>query len=272
MDARGAVPEGELHVTEVHHGRIARVVVVEHGMGHSRGDGCAAVPARAGAPHIGAMPRLHHPGALAALLLALAMIVSPAAPAEPFRVVAFGDSLTAGYGLPASAAFPAVLERELRARGWDVSVANAGVSGDTTAGGLARLEWSVPASAKAVIVELGANDALRGLDPRATAKALEDIVARLLKRGQPVFLAGMSAPRNLGARYTEAFDGIFPDLARRYDAPLYPFFLDGVLGQPGMTLPDGLHPTAKGVERIVQGVLPAFEAFLGKLKAPRLAG
>lgn len=216
--------------------------------------------------------RQRRPGVLSALFVLFAMLAPAAASAAPFKIVAFGDSLTAGYGLPASAAFPSVLERELRARGWDVRVANAGVSGDTTAGGLARLDWSVPKDARAVIVELGANDALRGLDPRGTAAALETIVSRLKGRGQAVFLAGMAAPRNLGTRYAAEFDAIFPDLAARHGAPLYPFFLDGVLGVRGMTLADALHPSAEGVQRVVSGVLPSFEAFLTSLGAPRNAG
>jgi acyl-CoA thioesterase-1 len=185
-----------------------------------------------------------------------------AAADRPIRVVAFGDSLTAGYMLPAKDAFPNQLEAALQARGLKVEVANAGVSGDTTAQGLARLDWSVPDDADAVIIELGANDALRGLDPAAARKALDEMVTRLKARGMAVMLAGMLAPRNLGAEYVKAFDSIYPDLARKHGVPLYPFFLDGVVDNRAYRLPDGLHPTAEGVAVIVKRILPTVEAFL----------
>ena len=181
---------------------------------------------------------------------------------KPVKLVVLGDSLTAGYGLPASSAFPARLEKALRARGFAVDVHNAGVSGDTTSGGLARLDWSIPADASAVIVELGANDALRGVDPQVARNALEDIVKRLKARNLPVLLAGMVAPPNLGADYGAKFNSIYPDLARTYDVPLYPFFLDGVTTNPKLTMPDGLHPTAEGVDVVVVRILPTVEAFL----------
>ena len=191
---------------------------------------------------------------------------SRAAPPErTFKLVALGDSLSAGYGLPDSAAFPSVLQRALRAKGYKVEIANAGVSGDTASGGLDRLDWSVPEGTDGVILELGANDMLRGLDPAVTKRALETIVRRLRARGVPVLLAGMRASRNMGPEYGERFEGIFRDLAQSYDLVLYPFFLDGVAGERGLNLPDGIHPTAQGVERIVERMLPTVERFLGRL-------
>jgi acyl-CoA thioesterase-1 len=185
---------------------------------------------------------------------------------QPLRIVALGDSLTAGYQLPARDAFPNQLEAALRERGHKVEIANAGVSGDTTAQGLARLDWSVPDGTDAVIVELGANDALRGLDPAAARKSLDEIVTRLKGRGIAVMLAGMLAPRNLGADYVKAFDSIYPDLARKHEVTLYPFFLEGVTENRAYRLPDGLHPTAEGIAVIVKRILPTVEAFLATLK------
>ncbi len=182
------------------------------------------------------------------------------------QIVAFGDSLSAGYGLKADEAFPAQLERALKARGHDVVVINAGVSGDTTAAGLDRLEWSVPAGADAVIVELGANDALRGLAPAQALKSLDTIIATLKGRRMDVLLAGMRAPRNLGEPYTKAFDAIFPDLAAKHDALLYDFFLDRIALKPEFNLADGLHPNAKGVAEIVIGILPSVEKLIGRVK------
>src|SRR5215204_5530764 len=191
---------------------------------------------------------------------------------RPLRLVALGDSLTAGYGLPAEAAFPAVLERALKQRGHNVEVANAGVSGDTASGGLQRLEWSVPDGTDGVILELGANDMLRGLDPKVTRKALETIIQRLKARGIPVMLAGMYATRNLGPDYVARFDAIYRDLAGTYGLVLYPFFLEGVAGQKGLNLPDGLHPTAQGIEQIVRGILPSVEAFVAQIRDSAKAG
>jgi acyl-CoA thioesterase-1 len=191
---------------------------------------------------------------------------------RPLRLVALGDSLTAGYGLPAEAAFPAVLERALKQRGHNVEVANAGVSGDTASGGLQRLEWSVPDGTDGVILELGANDMLRGLDPKVTRQALETIIQRLKARGIPVMLAGMYATRNLGPDYVARFDAIYRDLAGTYGLVLYPFFLEGVAGQKGLNLPDGLHPTAQGVEQIVRGILPSVEAFVAQIRDSVKAG
>lgn len=208
-------------------------------------------------------------GLLPALTVAAALAgaSAPEAAAEPVSIVAFGDSLTAGYGLDPGQAFPEQLERALRARGMDVTVANAGVSGDTASNGLARLEWSVPADADIVIVELGANDALRGVDPAVTRKALSAIVAKLQGRGQAVLLAGMLAPRNMGEEYGAAFDRIYPDLAARYGVPLYPFFLEGVAGNRSLNLPDGIHPTAEGIARIVRGILPQVQRLVKRESA-----
>lgn len=204
----------------------------------------------------------------AAAVAMLSALVLPAATAEPIQIVALGDSLTAGYRLDQGQAFPAVLERELRARGWNVVIANAGVSGDTAAAGAARVDWSVPDGTDGVILELGANDALRGLPPEQTEKALRSILDRLKERGIPVLIAGMYAPRSLGSAYYEAFDAIYPRLAKEYGADLYPFFLDGVAGDRALNLDDGMHPSHTGVERIVEGILPAAEAFLRRIDTP----
>jgi acyl-CoA thioesterase-1 len=200
----------------------------------------------------------------ATIVLAVLLSGSFAAPAAaaPVQIVALGDSLTAGYGLAPGETFPEQLEAALRRRGFDVTVANAGVSGDTAADGLARLEWSVPASAKIVIVALGANDFLRGIDPQFTRDALDGIVAALQARGQKVLLVGLLAPRNLGDEYVEAFDAIYPDLAAKRGVPLYPFFLDGVAQEARLNQPDGLHPNAGGVAVIVDNILPHVEALL----------
>ena len=196
----------------------------------------------------------------------LPFMTAPQAAGGPVRLVALGDSLTAGYKLPADAAFPAVLERMLKARGADVTVANAGVSGDTATGGLDRVDWSVPDGTDGVILELGANDMLRGTDPKVTEGALAAIIERLKARGIPVLLAGMQAAPNLGPDYKARFDAIYPTLAKRYDLTLYPFFLDGIAGDRGLNLADGLHPTKDGVARIVTGILPSVESFLARLR------
>ena len=204
--------------------------------------------------------------ACAAALAAMAVPASaPLAQGQPLRLVVLGDSLTAGYGLPQEAAFPAVLERALKAKGYRVEIANAGVSGDTSSGGLDRLDWSVPDGTDGVIVELGANDMLRGLDPSLTRQSIGAIVERLRARNIPVMLAGMYASRNLGPDYVQKFDSLYPDIAKKHDLVLYPFFLDGVAGERSLNLPDGLHPTAKGVEIIVERILPTVESFLGRL-------
>jgi len=194
----------------------------------------------------------------------------PAATADRLiTIVALGDSLTAGLGLPSQDAFPAKLQKALAAKGIPVTIADAGVSGDTTSGGLARLDWSVPVGTDGVILELGANDALRGLDPAVPRAALEAILRRLKERGIPVLLCGMLSPPNLGADYARAFNAIYPDLARTYDAALYPFFLDGVAGQRRLNQADGLHPTAAGVDLIVAGILPKVEELIARIRAKR---
>jgi acyl-CoA thioesterase I len=192
----------------------------------------------------------------------------PAALAKaPLRLVALGDSLTAGFGLPAEASFPALLQRELGKRGRAVIIANAGVSGDTAQDGLARLDWSVPNDTQGVLLELGANDALRGLDPMRCEATLDQIIGRLKSRGIAVLLCGMKAPRNLGAEYVESFDSLYPRLSAKYGLMLYPFFLDGVAGDPAFTLPDRLHPNAEGVRVIVGKILPVVEAFIAKVES-----
>lgn len=176
--------------------------------------------------------------------------------AEPATVLALGDSLTAGYGLPAQASFPARLEQRLKAAGLEVRVVNAGVSGDTSAGGLARLDWALADRPSVAIVELGANDGLRGLDPGQTARNLDAIVAALQGRGVRVLLAGMLAPPNLGREYGDAFRQAYREVAARRQVPLYPFFLDGVAGDPRLNQKDGLHPTAEGITVIVERIAP----------------
>jgi acyl-CoA thioesterase-1 len=193
----------------------------------------------------------------------------PIVAAEPVKIVALGDSLTAGFGLPREAAFPARLEAALRAKGFAVEIANAGVSGDTPSGGLARLDWSVPEGTDAVILELGANDALRGLDPKVTRAALDAILRRLGERRIAVLLTGMRAPPNMGSDYGRAFDAIFPDLAAAHDVVFYPFFLDGVAAERVLNQGDGMHPTAAGIDAIVERILPKAEELIARVKAKR---
>ena len=189
--------------------------------------------------------------------------------AKPIKMVVLGDSLTAGYGLPAPAAFPAQLQKALKTSGMEVEMVNAGVSGDTSSGGRDRLDWSVPEGTEAVIVELGANDALRGTDPTVTRAALSDIVARLKARRIAVLLCGMYAPPNYGSDYSARFNAIYPDLSKLFGVPLYPFFLEGVAGDAKLNQADGLHPTAEGVDVIVKNILPTVQAFLGALSGQR---
>jgi acyl-CoA thioesterase-1 len=188
-------------------------------------------------------------------------------PPRPVKLVALGDSLSAGYNLPGSAAFPAVLEQALRQKGIAVEIVNAGVSGDTTQGGLERLDWSVPDGTEGVILELGANDALRGQDPGQAEKNLDAIISRLKERNIRVLLAGMYAPRNLGPDYVARFDGMYPRLAQKHGLILYPFFLEGIAGDAALNLPDRLHPNAEGVRVIVRNILPTVERFLATLPA-----
>ena len=182
------------------------------------------------------------------------------------KIVALGDSLMAGYQLPAQDAFPVQLERALRAKGLAVEVANAGVSGDTSSGGLARLDWSVPDGADAVILELGANDMLRAVDPQVTREALTEIVRRLKERRIEVLLCGMRAARNLGSDYARAFDPIYPELAATNGLVFYPFFLDGIVGDAKLNQSDGLHPTAAGIAKIVAGILPKVEELIARVR------
>ena len=205
---------------------------------------------------------------LAVAALALSFVQSPAVAAgRTIKVVAFGDSLTAGYQLASAAAFPAQLERALKAKGYAVEIANAGVSGDTSSAGLARLDWSVPDGADAVIVELGANDMLRGVDPKVTRSALSEIVRRLKARHIEVLLCGMLAAPNLGADYGQAFNAIYPEIAAANDVLFYPFFLEGIVSDPKLNLGDGLHPTGAGVAKIVNGILPKVEALVARVRA-----
>jgi acyl-CoA thioesterase I len=201
------------------------------------------------------------------LICAVWFAAGSAMASETIRIVALGDSLTAGYQLPPSAAFPVRLEAALRERGHDVEIVNAGSSGDTASAGRDRLDWSVPEDTPGVIVELGANDALRGVDPATTRAALTDIVETLTSRGTEVLLAGMLAPPNMGDAYREEFDSIFPDLAAEYDLVLYPFFLDGVAMDTSLNLDDGMHPNEVGVDIIVERILPAVEELIERIEA-----
>ena len=203
------------------------------------------------------------------LLVTLALLVwiTGRAAAEPITIVALGDSLTAGFQLPPRAAFPVRLEAALRSRGHDVTVQNAGVSGDTTAAGLARLDWAVGPEADAVIVELGGNDALRGLAPDVTRANLDALLGRLNERNLPILLAGMLSPRNLGAEYATAFDAVYPELAEKHGTLFYPFFLDGVATDPALNLDDGIHPNEAGVDVIVERILPTVEALIERARA-----
>ena len=209
---------------------------------------------------------------LAAIVLAAGLGALPGgafAQDKPLKIVAFGDSLTAGFQLPASAAFPSRLEQALKAKGIAAMVANAGVSGDTASGGLARVAWSVPADTSAVILELGANDMLRGIDPKVTRASLDAIIKTLKSRGIEVLLAGMRAAPNLGPDYQRAFDSIYPELASRYDLVFYPFFLDGVATNARYNLHDGLHPNQEGVDVIVGRILPKVEQLIARVRARR---
>jgi acyl-CoA thioesterase-1 len=194
---------------------------------------------------------------------------APAAADQPVRIVALGDSLSAGFGLAGSDAFPVKLEKALKAKGIAATVANAGVSGDTASGGLARVDWSIPDGTEAVILELGANDALRGIDPAVTRKALDAILTRLKARKIAVLLCGMRAPPNMGADYARAFDAIFPALAEQHGVPLYPFFLDGVAADAKLNQGDGIHPTAQGVDVIVTRIMPEIEQLIARVRASR---
>jgi acyl-CoA thioesterase I len=205
-----------------------------------------------------------------ALVLVVSMTMPTLAAERPVRIVALGDSLTAGFGLPADAAFPVKLEKALRAKGLAVEVVNAGVSGDTASGGLARLDWSVPEGTDAVLIELGANDMLSGGDPKVTRKALAEIVRRLGERRIAILLAGMRAAPNLGERYGREFEAIYSDLAAANDLLLYPFFLDGVAAESKLNQRDGIHPTAAGVDAIVARILPKAEELVTRVRDSRI--
>ncbi|MEN3792818.1 arylesterase [Fulvimarina sp. MAC3] len=211
--------------------------------------------------------------ALAFLTLLLPFVMSMPAPAQDAgapsqrQIVAFGDSLSAGYGVGPGESFPEQLQAALREKGYDITVANAGVSGDTTSGGLARLDWSVPESADLVIVELGANDALRGVDPKITRENLSKILAQLKERGQTVILAGMLAPPNMGEDYAQRFNPIFPELAKKYDVTFYPFFLEGVAAEANLNQADKMHPNAEGVGVIVDNIMPTVTKALDQQSA-----
>jgi acyl-CoA thioesterase I len=216
-----------------------------------------------------------------AAILAPAMVASdlahsaaqiPQKSVQPVRVLAFGDSLTQGYGVPPGTDFPARLERALNAKGLDVTVINAGVSGETSAGGLARIDWLLGDGKNgpdAAIVELGANDGLRGLSSAEMEKNLDSILAKFKSRGIPVLFAGMKAPRNFGARYATDYDAVFPRLAMKYDALFYPFFLEGVALDRSLVQPDGLHPNPAGVDAIVKAIAPLAERLVQQARTRR---
>jgi len=201
------------------------------------------------------------------LALVGVLVLAPvsAARAEPPVVVLFGDSLTAGHGLPETDAFPAQLAAYLARRGVAARIVNAGVSGDTTSGGRARLAWALADKPDVVVLELGANDALRGIDPAVARRNLDAMIAEMKSRGITVLLTGMRAPPNLGRDYVAAFDGIFPDLARKHEVMLYPFFLDGVAARPALNQHDGLHPNKTGVALVVEGIGPYLVRLLAAL-------
>ena len=201
--------------------------------------------------------------ALIFCVLAMGLLALPAT-AQPIKIVVLGDSLVAGYGLPPGEGFVPQLQKALDSAKIDAEIINAGVAGDTSSQGLARLDWSVPEDAAGVILELGANDALRAQDPASTEKALDEALTRLKARGLPVLLAGMRAPPNLGPDYSERFDAIYPRLAQKHAVGFYPFFLDGVAGERALNQPDGMHPTREGVALIVERMLPAVKALVAE--------
>ena len=213
----------------------------------------------------------------AAFLLSLTLTShaqeAPPVPTDtsPIKLVALGDSLTAGYQLPPGTGFPEQLGAKLAEKSYNVIVNNAGVSGDTTSGGLARLDWALEADTDAVILELGPNDALRGIDPALTRRNLEAIIVAIHKRGIKILLAGTLAPPNMGPDYAAAFNPIYPELADKHGLLLYPFFLDGVAAQPELTLSDGMHPTAEGIGIIVEAILPSVEKLIDEVRRARSA-
>jgi acyl-CoA thioesterase I len=216
-------------------------------------------------------------GLLFLTISALELVVAPPAygqtqaaqGAKPIKMVVLGDSLSAGLGLSGSEAFPVRLQKSLQNKGIAVDMINAGVSGDTSSGGRDRLDWSVPEGTEAVILELGANDALRGIDPAVTRSALSEILTRLKARKIAVLLCGMLAPPNYGSDYAARFNAIYPDLAKSFAVPLYPFFLQGVATDAKLNQADGMHPTAEGVDVVVKNILPSVEALLGAISGQR---
>lgn len=214
------------------------------------------------------MPVKHVARLVAVTFACVALFTAPlrGQPASEVKIVALGDSLTAGLGLPAEAAFPAKLNGALKRKGIAATVTNAGVSGDTATGGLERLDWSVPDGTDAVILELGANDMLRGVDPAVTRKALDAIITKLKARNVAILLCGMKAAPNMGADYVREFDAIYPALASTHGVVFYPFFLEGVAADRSLNQPDGLHPTAAGVDVIVERILPKVEELVGRVK------
>jgi len=203
---------------------------------------------------------------LVAILLCAAAQPKSEAKEQEMVIVALGDSLTAGLGLPQSESFPEKLEATLKAQGRNVTMVNAGVSGDTVSAALDRLDWALPPNTSAVIVELGGNDALQGIPSAEIETSLAKIIERVKAKGLPVLIAGMESPRNMGKDYVDQFHAIYRDLAERYGALLYPFFLDGVALDPGLMQEDGIHPNAKGVDRIVQGILPKVDELLTQVE------
>ncbi len=201
------------------------------------------------------------------LLVAFLLCWTASAAAAPVKILAYGDSLIHGYGLDAGQTFPEQLEAALRARGYEVTVLNGGNSGDTTAAGLARLDWALADEPDLVLVEFGGNDGLRGIDPADTRANMDAILARLKQEGLPVLLAGMLAPRNLGAEYAQEFDAVFPEAAAKHGVAFYPFFLEGVAAEPELNQPDGIHPNAAGVAVIVERITPHLVPLLDGLKA-----
>jgi len=196
------------------------------------------------------------------LLIAIFSQISPSIAKDQITIVALGDSLTAGYGLPQNDAFPVQLEAALQKSGLNVRIVNAGVSGDTSTGGMQRLDWAIGDGTDLVLLELGANDALRGIEPAVTQSSLTTIVEKLQSRNIPIFLTGMKAPPNMGADYSEEFDGIFPKLATQYSLGFYPFFLDGVAADPALNQDDAIHPNKDGVAIIVEKMLPSLINFI----------
>lgn len=223
------------------------------------------IPVPSSRSHLGIAARAVNVAALLSMFFMAATTHVAAETGAKARIVAFGDSLTAGYGLKPGQGFTDVLQMALKARGHDVEIVNAGVSGDTTAAGLARFDWAITSDTDAVILELGANDALRGQPPEQARANLDAMLQRLKARNIPVLLAGMRSPENWGPDYRAKFDAIYPELAEKHGVALYPFFLDGVATNAKLNLPDGLHPNAAGIARIVERMLPHVESLIGRI-------